>query len=76
MRGTVDARIGSVAKTTSGLALDLPVRISGALADPSIATTEWPRAERARFSVASRSGGLPPSLREIAQANPCYGAAR
>lgn len=75
-RGTVDARIGSVAQTTSGLALDLPVRISGALADPSIATTEWPRAERARFSVASRSGGLPPSLREIAQANPCYGAAR
>ncbi|WP_144187018.1 AsmA family protein [Elioraea rosea] len=75
-RGTVDARIGSVAETTSGIALDVPVRLSGALADPSIATTEWPRAERARFSVASRAGGLPPSLREIAEANACYGAAR
>ncbi len=74
--GRVDARIGSVSETTSGLALDVPVRVSGALADPSIGTTEWPRADRARFSVASRARNLPPPLREIAEANPCYGAAR
>ncbi len=70
-RRRIDMTIGSEAKTTGAFALDVPVRISGSLADPSVRPAQWSAAGRARLAAADEIAALPPGLRQAAQRNPC-----
>lgn len=62
---TIDVTFATESSTTSGFALDVPVRLAGPLRSPRL----LPNATRpgARGNVA----GLPPALRDFAQGNPC-----
>ncbi len=68
---TLDLIIGSQSDTTDFFALDIPVQVSGSFADPSIAPAQWSREARARMSR-NQMAPLPPDLRAVARANPCY----
>lgn len=71
-RRRLDLVIGSERASTSGFALDIPVRISGSFADPDIAPARWSREGRARLAAADRVAPLPPALRDFAARNPCF----
>lgn len=70
-RRRIDMTIGSEAKSTGAFALDIPVRISGSLADPTVRPTRWSAAGRAELAAGSATAALPPGLRQAAQRNPC-----
>ncbi len=70
-RRQVDVTIGSDAKSTSTFALDVPVRISGSLANPSVRPAQWSAAGRAALAAGDATAALPPGLRQAAQRNPC-----
>jgi uncharacterized protein involved in outer membrane biogenesis len=70
-RRRIDVTIGSEAASTSAFALDVPVRISGSLADPSVRPARWSAAGRAQLASADTTAALPPGLRQAAQRNPC-----
>ena len=70
-RRRIDMVIGSEAKTTGAFALDVPVRISGALADPSVRPARWSAAGRAELAAGAPVAALPPGLRQAALRNPC-----
>lgn len=70
-RRRIDVTIGSEAASTSAFALDIPVRISGSLADPSVRPARWSAAGRAQLASADTTAALPPGLRQAAQRNPC-----
>lgn len=70
-RELVDLVIGSQRETTHFLALDIPVRVSGAFANPDIAPATWSRAGRARMER-GHMAPLPPELYEVARRNPCF----
>lgn len=70
-RHCIDVTIGSEAKSTSAFALDVAVRISGSLADPSVRPARWSAAGHARLAAGDEVAALPPGLRQAAQRNPC-----
>lgn len=70
-REWVDLVIGSQRETTNFFALDIPVRVSGPFANPSIAPAEWSREGRARLSSGAMAP-LPTDLVAVARRNPCY----
>jgi hypothetical protein len=65
-RQQLDLTVGSQSATTSAFALDVPFRISGALSDPIVRRST----NKAALATANLSE-LPPSLRQLAQHNPC-----
>ena len=73
-RKQMDLVIGSQSETTSDFALDIPVRVSGSFADPSIAPARWSGEGRARLAAGDRVAPLPQALRDFAQQNPCFRA--
>ncbi|GGJ26202.1 AsmA family protein [Neoroseomonas lacus] len=73
-RKQLDLVIGSQSETTSDFALDIPVRVSGSFADPSIAPARWSSEGRARLAAGDRVAPLPPALRDFARASPCFRA--
>lgn len=73
-RKQMDLVIGSQSETTSDFALDIPVRVNGSFADPSIAPARWSSEGRARLAAGDRVAPLPPALRDFARQNPCYRA--
>ena len=74
-RRAMDLVIGSVRSTTDFWALDIPVRISGSFASPSIRPARWSEDGRARLAAADDVAPLPARLRDFARRNPCYQAA-
>lgn len=64
-RGTLDVVAGSERDTTSATALDVPIRISGSLRDPSVGVGTWPRTAPTALT------GLPIQLRDQAERNAC-----
>ena len=70
-RRQIDVTIGSESKSTSAFALDVPVRISGSLADPSVRPARWSVAGRAELAAGTPVAALPPGLRQAALRNPC-----
>jgi hypothetical protein len=73
-RHWVDLAVGSQSETTGFFALDVPVRISGSFADPTIRPAQWSGEGRARLAAPDRVAPLPPELRAYAQRNPCFRA--
>ncbi len=69
---TLDIVVGSQSSTTGALALDIPVRIAGPFADPSIRPAEWSQEGRRQLASGDDFALLPENLRAFAQANPCY----
>ncbi|TDH62838.1 hypothetical protein E2C06_09080 [Dankookia rubra] len=74
-RRQVDLVAGSVRSTTDFWALDIPVRVYGSFASPSIRPARWSEDGRARLAAADDVAPLPARLRDFARANPCYQAA-
>jgi len=71
-RQTMDLVIGSERATTGLLALDIPVRVSGSFANPSVAPARWSGEGRAQLEAAdTRIAPMPAELRQFAQQNPC-----
>ena len=70
-RRSVDLTIGSESATTSAFALDVPVRISGSMADPTILPARWSAAGRAELAASDDVDRLLPQLRPFARQNPC-----
>jgi hypothetical protein len=66
--------IGSEARTTSAFALDIPVRISGSFASPSVQPARWSDGGRALMAATDTVAQLPPGLREVARRNACASA--
>lgn len=75
-RKQVDLVIGSLASTTGTFALDIPVRVSGSFASPSIRPAEWSAAGRRTLAARDELAPLPPRLRSFAERNPCFQAGR
>ena len=67
-RKQVDLVIGSLAATTGSFALDIPVRVSGAFASPSIRPAEWSAAGRRTLAARDDVAPLPPRLRVLRRA--------
>jgi AsmA family protein len=65
-RQQLDMTVGSQSATTSAFALDVPFRISGAFSNPIVS----PSTNKVALATANLSE-LPPSLRQVAQHNPC-----
>jgi AsmA family protein len=74
-RRQVDLVIGSLRSTTSFWALDIPMRVSGSFANPTIRPARWSADGRARLAAGDAVAPLPPRLRDFAQRNPCFQAA-
>lgn len=70
-RKRLDLVIGSERASTDFFALDIPVRVSGSFADPSIEPARWSREGRARLERGGMAP-LPPNLMEIARRNTCF----
>lgn len=70
-RRTFDLTIGSEASTTGLFALDIPVRVSGPFASPSVSPAQWSPQGRAQLAAADSLSALPPALREWARKSPC-----
>lgn len=70
-RRTLDMTIGSEARTTSAFALDIPVRISGSFASPSVQPARWSDGGRALLAATDTVAQLPPGLREVVRRNAC-----
>jgi AsmA family protein len=68
-RRQVDLTISS--ETPSSFALDIPVRVSGAFADPSIRPAQWSAEGRAQLAASDNVNALLPALRPFARRNPC-----
>lgn len=71
-RGTFDLTIGSEAATTSLFALDIPVRVSGTFANPTVRPARWSAEGRALLARTDPVKQLPPSLQQIIASNPCF----
>jgi uncharacterized protein involved in outer membrane biogenesis len=72
-RRLVDLTIGSQPDTTGTLALDVPVRLSGSLDNPTIRPARWSAEGRALLSAPNVVGRLLPALQPFAQESPCLG---
>ncbi len=70
-RRVLDLSIGSEAPTTSGYALDIPVRVSGAFAKPDVRPARWSEAGRAALASMDALSQLPPGLQAVARRSGC-----
>ena len=70
-RRQVDLTVSSEASTTSSFALDVPVRLSGSMANPTIRPARWSAAGRAELAANDNVNRLLPELRPFARRNPC-----
>ncbi|WP_156878428.1 AsmA family protein [Roseomonas gilardii] len=70
-RRQMDLTFGSVGSTTGALALDIPVRVSGAFAAPAIRPARWTAEGRAMLAAGNVLGRIPPELRDFARRSPC-----
>ncbi|MDB5374582.1 MAG: hypothetical protein JWP04_3224 [Belnapia sp.] len=70
----LDLVIGSQRESTGFFALDIPVRVAGSFADPSIRPAQWSAEGRERLAAGDAVAPLPAALRSFAQRNPCYRA--
>ena len=73
-RRQLDLVIGSQRDTTSFFALDIPMRVNGSFADPSIRPARWSPEGRAKLAAGDTVAAVPVQLREFASRNPCYRA--
>lgn len=73
-RRQLDLVIGSQRESTGFFALDIPVRVAGSFADPSIRPAQWSAEGRARLAAGDAVAPLPEALRSFARRNPCYRA--
>jgi uncharacterized protein involved in outer membrane biogenesis len=73
-RGTVDVTVSSEARTTSVFALDVPLRITGTLASPTIGPAELSSAGRAELASGDDVSRLVPSLQSFARRSRCLRA--
>jgi AsmA family protein len=64
-RDTIDVTFATESATTSGFALDVPVRLAGPIHDPHVLPSV------SRPSPGGDLGDLPPALQEFARGNPC-----
>jgi hypothetical protein len=71
-RRTFDLTIGSQPASTGIFALDIPIRVYGTFANPTVRPAQWSPANRAR--VATSASRLPPSLLQLVNRNPCLHA--
>ncbi|UPG74189.1 AsmA-like C-terminal region-containing protein [Roseomonas gilardii subsp. gilardii] len=70
-RRQMDLTVGSARSTTGTLALDIPVRVSGAFAAPTIRPARWSPEGRALLAAGNVLDRIPPELRGFARRNPC-----
>jgi uncharacterized protein involved in outer membrane biogenesis len=70
-RRQVDLTVSSESSTTSSFALDVPVRISGSMASPTIRPARWSATGRAELAASDNVNRLLPELRPFARRNPC-----
>ena len=70
-RRQMDLTFGSVGSTTGALALDIPVRVSGAFAAPAIRPARWTAEGRAMLAAGNVLGRIPPELRDFARRSSC-----
>jgi uncharacterized protein involved in outer membrane biogenesis len=70
-RQQIDITIASDAKTTSPFALDVPTRVTGSFASPTIRPTALSAAGRAQLSVGDSVNRLLPGLQSFARRSPC-----
>ncbi|SUE45035.1 AsmA family protein [Roseomonas gilardii] len=70
-RRQMDLTFGSVGSTTGALALDIPVRVSGAFAAPAIRPARWTAEGRVMLAAGNVLGRIPPELRDFARRSPC-----
>lgn len=70
-RDRMDVLIASQAETTGALALDLPVRVSGPLGDPSAVPARWTAEGRAALLANGAVNRLPTELRNFARQSRC-----
>lgn len=71
-RRRFDLTVGSQSATTSAFALDIPVRVSGSFADPSVRPARWSAAGRKLLAASEDAGRLPADLRQAARRSRCY----
>lgn len=70
-RRQMDLTFGSVGSTTGALALDIPVRVSGAFAAPAIRPARWTAEGRAMLAAGNVLERIPPELRDFARRSSC-----
>ncbi len=70
-RRQMDLTFGSLGSTTGTLALDIPVRVSGAFAAPAIRPARWTAEGRAMLAAGNVLGRIPPELRDFARRSSC-----
>jgi AsmA family protein len=70
-RRTLDLMIGSQPASTGIFALDIPIRVYGTFANPTVRPAQWSPASRAKFATATVPTRLPPSLQQLVNQNPC-----
>lgn len=70
-RRQMDLTFGSLGSTTGTLALDIPVRVSGAFAAPTIRPARWTAEGRAMLAAGNVLGRIPPELRDFARRSSC-----
>ena len=73
-RRQLDITVASEAHTTSLLALDVPIHVSGSFASPTITPAELTAAGRAQLSEGDDVTRLLPALRPFARRSPCISA--
>ena len=76
VRRRLDLTIASEARTTGPLALDVPVRVSGAFDNPLIEPAALSAAGRAQLGMADEPGRLAGGLAAVARRSPCLQGGR
>ena len=70
-RRVFDLTVGSEARSTGALALDIPIRVHGSFGNPSVEPAQWTSEGRAQLARADDLSHLSASLREMAHRHPC-----
>jgi hypothetical protein len=70
-RHQIDITVASEARTTSVFALDVPVRVTGLFASPTIRPATLSAAGRAQLSAGDNVSRLLPGLQPFARRSPC-----
>ena len=68
-RSTFDLIFAS--QTASAFALDIPVRVFGSFARPTIRPARWSKTGRAMLAATDTLARLPPGVQQFAQRSPC-----
>jgi hypothetical protein len=70
-RHQIDITVASEARTTSVFALDVPIRVTGLFASPTIRPATLSAAGRAQLSAGDNVSRLLPGLQPFARRSPC-----